>query len=195
MYIAYKGLYQGRVIIPILENGHIIYFQGRAVVDIEPKYLNPVIEKTGVILNRMKFDKHKYIIITEGILDSLALGNQGTSCLGASVTDEFLEHVIPLTDKKVIIAMDNDEPGLTEMIRIIYESKYSSELKYFLMPYKYKEVKDLNKLSVDYDQLDIYKLVTENSYSKFDTLVKLKMEGKDENYRARKGLHNSKHSR
>jgi hypothetical protein len=74
IYIAYKGEYKSRIIIPVFDvNKDIIYFQARRIpgTDIEPKYKNPTMTKGDIILNKFRFDPDKYIIITEGLMNFL----------------------------------------------------------------------------------------------------------------------------
>jgi len=77
VFIAYKGRYKNRIIIPVYDGTDIIYFQGRAVDGSEPKYLNPSVEKQSIIFNKDNF-KAGPIFITEGILDAQSIGHNGT---------------------------------------------------------------------------------------------------------------------
>jgi len=177
LYVAYKGDYRGRIIIPVWEDDDIIYFQGRAIHDsMEPKYLNPLVNKSSVVLNRNNFDRDKYIIITEGIIDADAVGEQGTSILGKELSQDFVNVVNQYTDIGIIVVMDNDEDGIKKLYD--YTKKYNT-LKYFLMPTKYN-VKDLNDLvSKDIINRDnIYNFIIENSYNSMKTRTKIVFENR-----------------
>ncbi len=174
--IAHTGKYKGRIIIPVIINDKIVYYQGRSIFDsITPKYLNPDIDKSPVIVNSDKFDKTKSIIVSEGLLDSYMVEyNQGTSFLGSYASDDFIERLYKYTDKDIIIAWDNpfiDKAGKEELIKFIEESKYGKNVKYFLMPYK--NCKDLNDLKVNHPNLNIYDVVLSNSYGYYNVMVKL----------------------
>lgn len=172
--VAYKGKFRGRFIIPVIENKKLIYFQGRAAIEgISPKYLNPVSEKQNIIVNKEKFEKDKYIIITEGLLDAYSVGNQGTACLGKSINDDFIKKVKKYTEKGIIIALDNDKDGFKQLHKIIEKSEYNERVRYFLMPKHINTVKDLNELKAKKDIEDIYNFVVENSYSKLETVCRL----------------------
>ncbi len=180
VYIAYKGLYQGRIILPIINDGVITYFQGRALeaTDYSQKYMNPTLAKGSIIFNKDNFQRDKHIIITEGLIDAMQIGNQGTSCLGASVSDELIKTLLDMTDVGVIICLDNDQAGLKEMIRLMKESKYGHLLKYFLLiNHKYSCYKDLGELVQKESIEDVYGFVVSNSYTKFDAQVILTMGG------------------
>jgi hypothetical protein len=143
---------------------------------IDPKYLNPVVDKSSIIMNRDKFDKSKFIILTEGIIDAwMVEENQGTSVLGAYFDDDFIEQVISMTDKGVILCFDNpliDTSGREVLTQFIDESDYRHKVKYFLPDRK--DFKDLNDLRSVYDG-NIYDYVTKNSFGGLNVKVKLSL--------------------
>ncbi len=175
--ISHSGKYKNRFIIPVYENGDMIYFQGRAINDdMEQKYFNPDVVKENIVLNKEVFDPEKYIIVSEGLIDAFMVeDNQGTTCLGASVSDDFLEKVVPFSSKGVIIALDNpklDESGFNNYLKIIEKSKYAKTLRYFFMPGD--SCKDLNDVKLEDKKINIYDFVVENSYSHFKSSVIIK---------------------
>jgi len=180
-FIAHTGRYKGRIIVPIINNNILEYFQGRSLYNnIEPKYLNPKIEKDNIILHRNVFDKNRDIIITEGIIDAMSIGNQSTCCLGSSISDEFLTQIMSYTNKGIIICLDNifiDNAAKNQMLKLIKKSKYSKILKYFLMPKKYNHIKDINELKIKFNIENLENFVQLNSYSSFfiETKVKMKL--------------------
>jgi len=101
------------------------------------------------------------------------LGNHGTCCLGAYISEEFIEKI---RDKKLIIALDNDEAGYRALRDFIDLNKYSNSVKYFLMPDEFKKIKDLNELKITHFDINIVEFVLGNSYSKLQTEVKLKFD-------------------
>lgn len=176
-YIAHTGRYKGRIIIPVYNNGDLVYFQGRSISSvITPKYLNPVVDKSGVIMNIDKFDRSKNIIVTEGIIDAwMVEGNQGTTILGASFDDEVILKLLKSTDEDVILCFDNpfvDEAGKNELSKFIHSSEFSNRVKYFL-PIR-KDFKDLNDLRLIHDG-SIYDYVVDNSFSLLNIVVKLSL--------------------
>lgn len=154
LFVAIKGEYMGRIIIPIYHNDDIVYFQGRAISkDAYLKFMNPEVDKTGIIMNVDKFKRDKYIIVTEGIVDAMMIeGHQGTCVLGGSVSDEFLSTLFKYTDKGVIIAVDNDERGKMERTKLL-NSQHGKKLRYFTPP---KGIKDINELKVVKNIQDMY---------------------------------------
>lgn len=172
IFYAYDGDYKGRIIIPIYDNNKdIIYFQARRVPgsNILPKYKNPTLEKGNTIFNADKFDRNKSIIIFEGLLDAMMLGNQGTTCLGKFISDDFLSKVISKTNESTVVAFDNDGPGFESMIKFMKESKYNKRVLYFLMPKEYNNCTDINECVVRNKLEDTYKFIMDNSFSYIST--------------------------
>lgn len=177
-YIAYQGDFKDRIIIPIFDKDNdIIYFQGRIMEDkfSELRYKNPdVSDKKHIILNEHKFNPEKYIVVTEGPIDAIMVGDQGTTCFGSSVDDEFLEKLSRKTNKGIILALDNDNTGKEETLKIIQKSKFGKLLFYFVMPFK--DIKDLNELSIKKDVNDIYSYIVSNAYTSFEYLLRSKLQ-------------------
>lgn len=176
VFMAYKGEYQGMYIIPIYDSdNNIIYFQARSSdASIKPKYKNPTLKKGNIIFNKHLFERSKYIIICEGLLDAISIGNQGTSCLGKEISSKFLKELQQLTDMGIIIALDNDKSGLESMISILKNVDIPFNIKFFLFPYKHKKYKDINELIVNENINNIYEYVVNNSYNKTTTYTKIK---------------------
>lgn len=185
---AYKGDYKGRIIIPIVDKHEdIIYFQARRPPksSIDPKYMNPTIAKGSIIHNKHKFDRKKPIVVVEGLLDAMTIGSQGTTCLGAEVSDELMKEIMSLTDEYVILAPDNDNAGRVLMEKFmkgrkkvgrksgVPPSKYAKKIRYFIFPKHLKECKDINMYSVNYGLGDIYSFILKNSYNWTEAHVKL----------------------
>lgn len=160
IFVAIKGEYKSRFIIPVYHNDNIVYFQGRAIHDDDLKFKNPEIEKSGIIMNRDFFQRDKFIIVSEGIIDAeMVEYHQGTSVLGGSISDDFLNELYKLTDKGIIIAVDNDERGYKERMKLIQSSKYGKTLKYFITP---NTIKDLNELRIKMNIGNMYDHIVEN---------------------------------
>lgn len=172
LFIAYKGRYKGRIIIPVYNaSGDMIYFQARRTNDFDqPKYLNPEWTKEIVIPNFDFFDSAKPVIITEGLLDCFSIGRQATSCLGKEVDDKFIRR-IRTKCKDIIIAMDNDTEGIKATLNVYKSNLYNTDLKYFIMPDK--NIKDINEFLVknSSQNINIYEFVIKNSYSYFNYKV------------------------
>ncbi len=162
VFIVYDGDYKGRIIVPIYIENRLMYFQGRAIhKDMEPKYMNPQVDKTGIIMNIDRFNKDKYIIVTEGIIDAMMIeNNQGTAVIGGSVSDDFLSILYKNTDIGVIIAVDNDKRGEIERDKLSTSSIYRNKLKFFTTP---RDIKDINEFVLKSGIDNVYNYIVENS--------------------------------
>jgi hypothetical protein len=178
IYICHSGKYKGRIIIPIFnEINRIIYFQARRIpnTDIEPKYDNPVAPKELCILNKHLFDRNKSIIVHEGLIDAFMVGDQGTSCLGKEISEELIKILLNLTDKDVIIALDNDSEAYKALAKFMKKNKYAHQVKYFLYPMEFERYDDINNIvRSNEQQLDVYELIIKNSVSYSNAFVKLR---------------------
>jgi hypothetical protein len=186
--ICYEGDYKNRIIVPVIDrNGNIVYFQARRLPDsdIQPKYINPKVEKSTIILNEDKFDRDKSIVITEGLLDAYTVGDQGTSCLGGFFSDEFIGIISNYTSKNVILAFDNpfvDKTGYRNMLNFIKgnskrpASIFSKKVKYFIPSKDHIDSKDINMIDIKYSINNMYEYIVKNSYSYMESYVKLKID-------------------
>ena len=177
VYICHKGKYKNRIIIPIFdEDNNIIYFQARRIPKsgLTPKYDNPVAPKTLCILNKHRFDREKYIVVHEGLIDAFMVGKQGTSCLGKEISGELLQELFKLTDKGVIVALDNDTEAYKSLARFMKKNPMARKVKYFLYPKEFEGYDDINKIVVRSSvELNVYELITQNSVSYSTAYTKL----------------------
>lgn len=150
LYFCFDGKYKNRIIIPIYDKmGRMIYFQGRRISPKqEPKYFNPESPKSIIIPNIERLDFSKPVIITEGLLDSFSVSN-GTTCLGKSISEDFIKSLFKHNeDLMIIIVFDNDEPGKKSLEKFLNENKYCKKVFYFVWK-KFPNVKDLNQMKVE----------------------------------------------
>ena len=161
IFIATKGEYKNRIIIPIYKGNDIVYFQGRSISDDILKFKNPTVEKSSIIMNIDYFQRDKWIIVTEGIVDAMMVENhQGTCVLGGSISDNFLAELNGCTDKGIVIAVDNDERGEKERYKV----------RYFIPP---NPIKDINEYKIKHEITDIYDTLVSNSVDYWTLSVKL----------------------
>lgn len=115
-YVSYdsESRYEGRLIIPFMEDGELFYFQARSLDEQRPKYLNPSEgwPKGSHIL--YPFDEEaSEVLVCEGPLDARSLQDSGvnaTCTLGSSVSDQQIE-ILRDFKGKIVIAYDNDPAG------------------------------------------------------------------------------------
>lgn len=162
-YIATGGTYQGRLIIPFLDNDNkIYYFQGRSLIGQDPKYLNRKNElKEKEIFNIYHIDKNKPVMVVEGPIDSLFLENS-IATLGVKFTDN-VKKVISSLDCYFI--MDNDKAGKKVSRRFLEEGKYVFNWKKYLRNENIDVyVKDINDLILTMPNKDIFSFADFQKY-------------------------------
>ncbi len=115
--------FRHRIIFPIRDmRGRVIGFGGRALGDVQPKYLNSpqtlLFEKNTVLyaldLARDAIKLEKQVIIVEGYVDAVIAHQFGTrqtvACIGSAITEKHIQQLKKLT-KQVTLALDPDAAG------------------------------------------------------------------------------------
>jgi DNA primase len=121
--------FRGRVIFPIRNvKGQIIAFGGRAMGDMQPKYLNSpqtlLFDKSSVLygldMAREAIRQHDSIVIVEGYVDVIALHQHGhrnvVAPLGTALTAEHVQIIKKLT-KNIYLALDADSAGIRATLK------------------------------------------------------------------------------
>lgn len=129
-----KG-YEGRLIIPFWHGGRLIYFQARSLDDtlIEPRYLNPVVDKEKIIFN---YDELVHgptvepLFITEGALDSISIGKRAVALNGSTLSEWQLAELkkVARRGRKLVFIIDKNENGYNLGMRALKEGWYVTVL-------------------------------------------------------------------
>lgn len=105
--------YKHKIIIPFLQDGRIIFLQGRRLDQEQPKYLH--IKRPAPLYNRdalAEIGKSKKIYITEGVFDAMILDQHGYKAVGILGINNFKADYIDLfKGLDIVLALDNDEAG------------------------------------------------------------------------------------
>lgn len=111
--IAQLGAYfheaSGRVILPVLEQGKLVYWQGRNVGlsgHGAPKYINPQVDRKTLC---PRYGSGEVIVLTEDILSAYRVGqvSEGWSLMGTKLHTPTLVRLIK-EGKPVMVWLDND---------------------------------------------------------------------------------------
>jgi len=126
---SYYDRFRGRVIFPIRNiKGQIIAFGGRAMGDVQPKYLNSpqtlLFDKSSVLygldMAREAIRQHDAIVIVEGYVDVIALHQHGfrnvVAPLGTALTADHVQIIKKLT-KNIYLALDADSAGIRATLK------------------------------------------------------------------------------
>lgn len=90
---AYWHEHSGRVVIPVVADGTVKYWQARAVDGREPKYVNPRVDRAGLVA---KFGTGETLVLVEDVLSAYRVGRttESWSLLGTKMPDEILAQVL-----------------------------------------------------------------------------------------------------
>ena len=106
-----------RVILPVYEDGVLVYWQGRSLSLGVAKYLNPVVER-GTIAP--KYGSGSVIVLTEDILSAVKVGmvTEAWSIMGTSLPDKV---AIQLAHRQqpVLVMLDPDDAGKRGAAKIL----------------------------------------------------------------------------
>jgi DNA primase len=124
-----------RIMFPIIRNGRILGFSGRATVDEEPKYLNtsstPIFRKKEILygLDLFAVKTSGYAIVVEGQLDVIMMHQHGYKNTCAPLGTSFSEDHVKILKKHTnwaIVIYDGDKAGKTSTQRtakILFDAK------------------------------------------------------------------------
>lgn len=105
--------YKHKIIIPFLQDGRIIFLQGRRLDQEQPKYLHlkrPVPLYNADTLTETR--KGQKVYIAEGVFDAMMLEQNGYKAIGILGVNNFKPDYIDLfKGLDVVLSLDNDEAG------------------------------------------------------------------------------------
>lgn len=96
-----------RVILPVFFKGELVYYQARYLGRNEAKYLNPKMDVSHLLYNWETVQQYETIIVSEGILDSNAIGQNATCGFGKSLSKHQLK-MLAGSGKDVLFFYDAD---------------------------------------------------------------------------------------
>ena len=134
-FVSDDKRYEGRLIIPFWHGGRLIYFQARSLDDalIEPRYLNPVVDKEKIIFNYDELVNGPTVeplFITEGALDAISIGKRAVALNGSTLSDWQLAELkkVARRGRKLVFIIDKNENGYNLGMRALKEGWYVTVL-------------------------------------------------------------------
>lgn len=105
-----------RVVLPVYEGKHLVYWQARGFDKGRPKYINPDVDKQQIIPTYGEGVR----VLTEDILSAFKVGMaaKGTSLMGTSLSEKLLSTL--LSERlPVLVWLDPDEAGQRAADKIV----------------------------------------------------------------------------
>lgn len=141
-YICHTGKYHDRLIIPFYNKaGKIEFWQGRTLINLEPKYMNRIADTQ--LYNRDFIDLSKPVIVLEGPIDSMFIENAVATC-GAGSSSNLDSQLAKY--EQLYYILDNDEAGNKKAGKLVRSHKNVFIWRKFLTDFGLNsdEVKDVN---------------------------------------------------
>lgn len=176
-FIAKGGRYDNRLIIPFFNRkGKMFYFQGRAVDDRQPKYLNCKNVRSSQILLPFDYDSYEPLYITEGVFDALAIRAVGFNATTTLSCHTSKEQMLQLSQYRgpLVCAFDGDEAGLDGM-RSFIRVAYWAEREDLMLVSVPKPSKDWNEVLIEQGPDKLIEALTEPLTLNLTTLEYLKL--------------------
>lgn len=108
--IYYHGA-TDRVVIPVVKDGDVIFWQARGFDEHRPKYISPRVDRKHIVYECESGGP--WLTLTEDILSALRVhkaGYNAWSLMGTTLTDEILARIIH-GGRTVSVFLDPDAPG------------------------------------------------------------------------------------
>jgi len=122
-----KGSMAGRIVFPLHEDGHLVGYAGRTVLEIapeNPKWLLPKGLRMTFLYGLEKCDPTKALVLCEspwGVLWLFQNGMQAAALIGTNLTEAQEKLLEPF--KTIIVSMDGDQPGREAAVKLIERLK------------------------------------------------------------------------
>ncbi len=177
-YIGRQGKFDNRLIIPYIYKQHILYFQGRSLLEgVKPKYLS-LDASYGVraadILYPFELNS-KEVVVCEGPIDARSLqlrGVNATCTTGCSMSNNQIE-ILKNWGGKIIIGYDNDKAGLRG-IEEVDKLRRKKNMPPIHVCHPPKQHKDWNAAHIE--NVNLSEWVASNTFEyKFENIIEEKL--------------------
>lgn len=89
------GDYKHRVVIPMYENGELVFWVARDALGVHPvRYLNPHGEKNSIVFNIDRAKRIGHAVLCEGVFDAMRVGYSGIAILGKDLSKIQLRKIV-----------------------------------------------------------------------------------------------------
>lgn len=107
-----------RVVMPVFDDGELVYWQARSLNPNVPKYINPAVVRGTVVPRYGRGGP--CIVLTEDILSAVKVGyvNEAWSIMGTSLPDKVALQLVQAA-RPVLVMLDPDDAGRKGTAKII----------------------------------------------------------------------------
>lgn len=160
---AHTGKFRDRIIIPIWQNGNLVYFQGRSITNHQNKYYNPSITTDNVCKNDFIFNidtakQYETIYICEGAFNAMSIGPCACALFGKTLSLTQYEQIITKINKTSNIVICLDYGAEQEALNIV--NQLSTHFKTFMLIMPTKD--DINTTLTNYGYKYVHDLLTKH---------------------------------
>lgn len=99
-----------RVVMPVYDNGKLVYWQARGFDKARAKYINPNTNKDHLVA---RYGSGDVLVLTEDMLSAYKVGRvaEGWACMGTSLSDAMLARIAS-QNRPVLFMFDPDAAGM-----------------------------------------------------------------------------------
>ena len=135
------------LIIPVKDVDHRMVGWVSRRLNATPKYMySKGLKKSKLLFGANNLNKHPFVCITEGSLDTMWLDQHGfpsVALLGSSMSKKQREMLYNISTQEFVICLDNDSTGQKAMNKIFRELSTSFIVSYITLPNGIKDVQDI----------------------------------------------------
>lgn len=146
-YVATKGMYENRIILPYEIKGSLAFFQARALLHgMQPKYLNSRELPAANVLYPFDYGSIDPLYVCEGVADAITLQNLGFNATTTTSCSVSKTQIMQLKyyQGPIVVAYDADSAGTRGIYR--FDSLRRSERMPTIHVAKPKDAKDWNEM-------------------------------------------------
>lgn len=186
-----RDLFTNRLTIPIMKNGLIVGFGGRAIDDNNIKYLNSkdskIFQKKEVLFHfdqALKLSPDNSLVVVEGFFDVIK-GYQNniknaTALMGTSFSNNHIKQLKQKRIETIFLALDNDQAGLNASVKIgnllikngfkvkVIEFPDGKDLDEYLTNHTFEEFTSLKKNSINFKIFQTEQIISNVSLLSID---------------------------
>lgn len=160
----------GYLILPMYQDGKLIYYNARNLFKVGPRYKNPTEEEIGIgksfiIYNREALFIYKKVYLCEGIFNAETISHEkGIASSGKSLSRYQINDIIKSPVEEVVILLDSD--AKMKAIQLAQELCFYKKIKVVFLPDGY----DANDLG----RRETLRYIRETQYISYSELMLLK---------------------